>query len=273
MKNGYFLIGEVSKITGISKDTLHFYSKTGLVVPDYIDPENQYRYYSRWNMWQLDIVATCRKLRVPLEKVKTLMSYHNNQKIVELLAEYQKEALRLSAYYQQVADDIDWYQEQNRAIAEWQASDKVEVRRKNLPRERVIIGRDGADGKGYHANLQAAVKEILQHTSSIQKKYGYLLDISGMKKGAFIKQREYLKLGQMESQLISQECIYELPEGEYAVCVLRVQNEKADFHPLLQWLDDHGEEADMVFAEELGLQLFDYIPDYYCEIKAHLKRA
>lgn len=27
----------------------------------------------------------------------------------------------------------------------------------------------------------------------------------------------------------------------------------------------------MIFAEEAGLQLFDYIPDYYCEIKAHLK--
>lgn len=273
MKDGYFSIGEVSKITGISKDTLHFYSKTGLVVPDYIDPENQYRYYSRWNMWQLDIVATCRKLRVPLEKVRTLMSYHDNQKIVELLAEYQKEALRLSAYYQQVAADIDWYREQNRTIAACQASGNVEIRRKKLPRERVVIGRDIANGKGYHANLQEAVKEVLRHTSSIQKKYGYILDIPGMKEGAFVKRREYLKLRQMESPLISQECIYELPEGEYAVCVLQVQNEQADFQPLLQWLNDHGEETDLVFAEELGLQLFDYIPDYYCEIKAHLKKA
>ena len=27
MKNGYFQIGEVSRITGLSKDTLHFYEK------------------------------------------------------------------------------------------------------------------------------------------------------------------------------------------------------------------------------------------------------
>ena len=43
-REGYYRIGEVSKITGISKDTLHFYNKIGLVVPDYTDPENQYRY-------------------------------------------------------------------------------------------------------------------------------------------------------------------------------------------------------------------------------------
>lgn len=44
MKEEYYQIGEVSRITGISKDTLHFYTKIGLVTPDYIDPENHYHY-------------------------------------------------------------------------------------------------------------------------------------------------------------------------------------------------------------------------------------
>lgn len=56
-REGYYRIGEVSKITGISKDTLHFYNKIGLVVPDCTDPENQYRICSRWNMWQMGIVT------------------------------------------------------------------------------------------------------------------------------------------------------------------------------------------------------------------------
>ena len=68
VKGEYYQIGEVSKITGISKDTLHFYTKTGLLIPDYIDSENQYRYYSLWNLWQLDIITTCRKLSIPLER-------------------------------------------------------------------------------------------------------------------------------------------------------------------------------------------------------------
>lgn len=44
MEHTYYRIGEVSRVTGISKDTLHFYNKIGLLVPDYIDPDNQYRY-------------------------------------------------------------------------------------------------------------------------------------------------------------------------------------------------------------------------------------
>ena len=43
MKEEYYQRGEVSKITGISKDTLHFYSRMGLLVPDKIDPGNGYR--------------------------------------------------------------------------------------------------------------------------------------------------------------------------------------------------------------------------------------
>ena len=113
MKNGYFQIGEVSRITGLSKDTLHFYEKAGLLMPDYIDPENQYRYYSRKNLWQIDIITTCRKLSIPLEKVRQILSFRNNQKLVDLLMEYREEALRLSAYYQQVADDILWYNKEN----------------------------------------------------------------------------------------------------------------------------------------------------------------
>ena len=37
-------------------------------------------------------------------------------------------------------------------------------------------------------------------------------------------------------------------------------------------MKENGYTTDAVYADELGLQLFDYIDDYYCEIKAHLKK-
>lgn len=116
MEHTYYRIGEVSRVTGISKDTLHFYNKIGLLVPEYIDPNNQYRYYSLRNLWQLDIITTCRKLNIPLETVKQILSLHDNGEITKLLMEYRKEAIRLSQYYQQVAEDILWYGEENERI-------------------------------------------------------------------------------------------------------------------------------------------------------------
>ena len=36
MEHTYYRIGEASRATGISKDTLHFYDRIGLLVPDQI---------------------------------------------------------------------------------------------------------------------------------------------------------------------------------------------------------------------------------------------
>lgn len=268
MKEGYYLIGEVSKITGISKDTLHFYSKTGLLVPDYIDENNQYRYYSRFNLWQLDIIATCRKLSVPLDKVKQILDLHDNVKITELLLEYRNEALRLSRYYQQVADDIKWYNQENHRISE--GVNLNDVQRKWLKAETVIAGQMKRDVASYHANMQEAAKDELEHAGTIQRKYGYVIDLEEMEKGNVYKLREYLKIRNSRYTHTKPENLYTLPEGDYAVCIVRIIEETTDFTPVLAWMDENGYTTDVVYAEELGLQLFDYINDYYCEIRAHL---
>lgn len=271
MKNGYFQIGEVSQITGLSKDTLHFYEKAGVLIPDYIDPANQYRYYSRWNLWQIDIISTCRKLSIPLEKIKQILSFKDNEKIVALLMEYREEALRLSTYYQQVADDILWYNEENQSIL--RQKQQCVVEKKSFNEETVIVGSIKRDEKSYHANLQEVVKEELYQRPSIRKKYGYILNKSETSNNRFIKEREYLKIENSSYENIPAENLLTLPGGAYAVFILHIKNETADFSPLLHWLRENNAETDMIFAEEVGLQLFDYLSDYYCEIRAHLKQG
>lgn len=271
MKEGYYLIGEVSKITGISKDTLHFYNKIGLLVPDYIDETNQYRYYSRWNLWQLDIISTCRKLSIPLEKIKQILDFHDNEKITQLLLDYRNEALRLSAYYEKVAEDILWYDQESRRVAAGSPYSDVKV--KWLEEETVIAGVLKRDVSSYHANLQEAAKDELQHAETIQRKYGYFLDLEEMKKGNIYKLREYLKIADSSYTHTHPDNLYTFPAGNYAVTIIHIVNGAADFSPLLGWMEEHNLTTDAVYAEELGLQLFDYIDDYYCEIKAHLKKT
>lgn len=262
-----YLIGEVSKLTGLSKDTIHFYVNKGLLTPDYIDENNGYRYYSRWNLWQLDIITICRKLSVPLDLIKRILDSHDNAKITKLLMEYRSKALRLSSYYQQVADDILWYDEENRRI---QSKDKPrEIHLKEFEAETVVAGVLKHGQVWYHANLLEAAKEELQQTQTIRRKYGYMIDMAKMREGKFIRQREYLKIGEHDYRHVAPENLYILPKGKYAVFILHITDESADFGPLFQWLKEYRYETDIVFAEEIGLQLFDY-PEYDCEIKAYL---
>ena len=268
MKEEYYQIGEVSKITGISKDTLHFYTKAGLVTPDYINPDNHYHYYSRWNMYQLDIITTCRKLGIPLEKVRQIISSKDNDNVVQLLMDYREEAVRLSRYYQQVADDILWYNAENEHIKIQDPDTQIQIR--HFEEETIIVGNLKREDSSYHANLQDVLRQELTHTDSIRRKYGYMLDIDSLFHNQLLKRREYLKLPGGDYSTFSPENLSVLPAGGYAVFTLQIQNEHADFSRLLNWLNDNHYTTDMVFAEESGLQLFKYIYNYYCEVRAHL---
>lgn len=270
MKYGY-QIGEVSKITGISKDTLHFYMKSGLITPDYIDPQNHYSYFSRWNMYQLDIITTCRRLGIPLEKVKQILSFRDNDKVVALLMEYQQEALRLSRYYQKVAEDIDWYGRENEYIK--LKSPDTSICMKHRETELVIVGSQTREDSSYHANMQEVLKEEMRDKYFIRRTYGYFLDVDCVAQNKLLKRREYVKLPDGDYSGIQPEHLYRLPGGDYAVLTACIRDEETDFSPLLAWLEENGFTTDFVIAEELGFQLFKYIHQYYCEIRAHLVKA
>ena len=156
MEQSYYRIGEVSRATGLSKDTLHFYDKIGLLCPEHVDPRNGYRYYSLRNLWQLDIIAACRKLNIPLDTVRQILSLQDNAEIVRLLMEYRQEALRRSAYYQQVASDILWYQEEHRRIEAQKDSPRWSARsggRRSRSSRGVTPSFSSASGRGGPTSL------------------------------------------------------------------------------------------------------------------------
>ena len=57
----YFTAGEFAAIHGMSKQTLLFYDKIGLIKPAYVDENNRYRYYSAKQMEQRFAVGMPRK--------------------------------------------------------------------------------------------------------------------------------------------------------------------------------------------------------------------
>ena len=73
MEKQYFLIGEVSKLTNTSVQTLRFYDKIDLFKPSYTDPNNQYRYYSNTQLFYLDIIKSLKHVGVPLSEIKSVL--------------------------------------------------------------------------------------------------------------------------------------------------------------------------------------------------------
>lgn len=83
MKEKY-LIGYVSHILNISKDTLRYYDKLGIVSPKK-DASNRYRYYTLEDLLTLSYVLVFRDLEIPLEEIKTLIQNNRLDDFNQLL--------------------------------------------------------------------------------------------------------------------------------------------------------------------------------------------
>lgn len=67
-----YLIGELSKKTGLSTDSIRFYEKKGLLNPP-LRGANNYRYYSKETLKRLLFIQRCRALDLSLKEIETLI--------------------------------------------------------------------------------------------------------------------------------------------------------------------------------------------------------
>lgn len=69
----YFSIGEISKLSNLSVQTLRHYDKLGLLKPSLVK-DNGYRYYSLEQFYKLDFIIFYRKLGLSLSEIKEIIS-------------------------------------------------------------------------------------------------------------------------------------------------------------------------------------------------------
>ncbi|MEG0297391.1 MAG: MerR family transcriptional regulator [Clostridium sp.] len=90
MEDEMYFIGKVEKICNISKKTLRYYDKLGVLSPDEILNENGYRYYSKNNLLTIPIIKYYKQSGFKLEEIKSLNCGYGEieesfrEKIIEL---------------------------------------------------------------------------------------------------------------------------------------------------------------------------------------------
>lgn len=80
----YFTTGEFAKIVGVTKHTLFHYDKLGIFSPR-IKGENEYRYYSAFQVEPFFVISALKELGMPLKEIKEYLEVRNPQKLISLL--------------------------------------------------------------------------------------------------------------------------------------------------------------------------------------------
>lgn len=84
-KQDLFSTGELAKLCNISRKTLLFYDKLGLIVPAFVDQENGYRYYARRQLTTLGLIITLRNINVPLGDIQKYLKNKSAESYEKLL--------------------------------------------------------------------------------------------------------------------------------------------------------------------------------------------
>lgn len=69
----FYSIGEVSKVCNISKKALRFYDKIGIMSPDKISEENNYRFYTRNTLLSVPVIKYFKQMGFKLEEMKEFL--------------------------------------------------------------------------------------------------------------------------------------------------------------------------------------------------------
>ena len=93
-KTDLYPIGTVAKLFHVSVSILRHYEKVGLLIPKWIDPETNYRYYSSDQFEILNFIRYLRALDMPLKEIEDFLNNRDIDKIEEVLLK-QKETVAL----------------------------------------------------------------------------------------------------------------------------------------------------------------------------------
>ncbi|WP_025363871.1 MerR family transcriptional regulator [Paenibacillus polymyxa] len=69
----HFSINEMAKLSNLSIQTLRYYDQVDIFKPEYVNPDNRYRYYSFRQIADLDIIKYLKYMGASLEEIRHIM--------------------------------------------------------------------------------------------------------------------------------------------------------------------------------------------------------
>ena len=119
----YLTIGELGRLRNVDSKSLRYYEQVGALIPAYVDPNTQYRYYTVGQLVDLDTILLCLEMGIPLKEasgyreedgtlaVKRL--FEDGKRIIEdKVMKYEAVMARLQ-YSLNCINENSWYKSRN----------------------------------------------------------------------------------------------------------------------------------------------------------------
>jgi len=185
-ENKLFSLGDFTKFSRTTRDTLHHYDKIGLLSP-MSRGENKYRYYSSGQLALINVIRTLQEFGLSLTEIKTLKDNRTPESIDELLAR-QIEQIDLKIN--------DWVQARKllftlqKVIQSVLSIDEQAITIQFMPAEAIILGglNDYSRGKNDYDALLAFYNDVNKKYPNLDMNY----PVWGIFSESRMKRRDYV---------------------------------------------------------------------------------
>lgn len=158
-KSGLFRIGDVANLFHLSVGTLRHYEKTGLLHPEYIDPDTGYRYYSTRQFECLNTIRYLRVLDTPLDQIADFLENRDVDRICELLRQQKETVISKQNALKNIEKKIENRLSQ---IQDALSSDLDTVRIAEVPARKITWIRSTLSIASY-LDLELSIQELVHH--------------------------------------------------------------------------------------------------------------
>lgn len=236
MKKDLLTITQLAKLRKLTSETLRYYDRIGLIKPNYVDPNNNYRYYSIRQYEKLGTIKELRQLGMSIDGIVDYFTDRNFKKSIEILERHQKilqQEIQEKMHLDKIlSKKIDFLNELTSLSATNVVFEKV------LPERYMITFDEPAGGSHEHAFAITKLEWYLNETAPIlaSDRVGVYADESILRKSEdYIPSSPFI-LGTKDE--IPSKLMKVIPSGLY-LCMYYHDGELEKYHESFEIIKDY----------------------------------
>lgn len=251
----FYAIGEVSKIMGVSVQTLRYYAKIKLVEPKYISPRSGYRYYTYNQFHLIDRIKYLQKFGFSLEDIRSILLLNNIDRLVTMLEGKKKELRNEIHHLRDTIDLITWYHD----YFIRSSSEESKCHIKHLDTRYLVLIKIGEkeSRESYHVRLHEIKNSGKLKNLAYKRQFSLILSYNDFLKGK--NKPTHIGMFLKDKPKESLEHVAEIPSGDYFCMTSHLLSEGCNPYEAKAYFRHLAGKPKLVLANEYENSLQEYM--------------
>lgn len=250
-----YSIGEVSKIMGVSVQTLRYWANIKLLEPKYISPTTGYRYYSYDQFHFIDRIKYLQGFSFSLNEIRDILLRNDIEKLINMLNNKKNDLENEIKNLNNVVDMVTWYHDY------FIHGQTIESDHLKYLKKRYLIAikiKKNESKESYHIRLQKIKNSGYLKTLVYKRQFSLILNYNKFIQDNNAPSPAYIGIFLQEKPDKNSEYVIEIPEGTYFCSMGKILSEKCNFHKIQAFFQLIGYNPRFILANEYENNLYEY---------------